>query len=514
MEVSTASGKPYATVMWNIPVTKDNSIGRLNLSGLDPPQTLQVGTTNITYYVTDSAGLGSSCTFSVLVKDLEPPKFVSCPNDTKIISLTRESKLMLPAVVATDNVGVTEIKTSIPNGTEVEWGEYEVTYTASDKAKNTASCSFDITIADSYCEKLSPPENGAITCESWMAGLMCTVHCNEGYDMAFRPRPWYYCESDGNWRRGNTKWSKKPTVPECSGMHKPKIIVFSGRYYYLTNKCSGEQLNEEIADKFIGILKSTTSGWGQACRDYPHLCMIEDVEVLCGESRVEKEVIGKNQTAKIPLTISFMLKIPLLSFNNASHNLNHTLQQILSNILGALVNADLTFNTSGVVFQRDPSRPLEMRLSHLICDEGQVLIGEACVNCPLGYYFNGSSCEACAVDHYQDQEAQTSCIACTSGKSTSGKQASKRLQDCQDMPQASASTHQGLSKPVFISIIAAAVVLVVVLISVAICYARKRCGGTQRSAFDKDIFPMGFANMAYGEVMELSPNDLLDSSEA
>ena len=46
---------------------------------------------------------------------------------------------------------------------------------------------------------------------------MCTVHCNEGYDMAFRPRPWYYCESDGNWRRGNTKWSKKPTVPECSG---------------------------------------------------------------------------------------------------------------------------------------------------------------------------------------------------------------------------------------------------------------------------------------------------------
>ena len=54
--------------MWNIPVTKDNSIGRLNLSGLDPPQTLQVGTTNITYYVTDSAGLGSSCTFSVLVK--------------------------------------------------------------------------------------------------------------------------------------------------------------------------------------------------------------------------------------------------------------------------------------------------------------------------------------------------------------------------------------------------------------------------------------------------------------
>lgn len=81
----------------------------------------------------------------------------------------------------------------------------------------TVVMSFIFYLLDSYCEKLSPPENGAITCESWRAGLMCTVHCNEGYDMAFRPRPWYYCESDGNWRKGNTKWSKKPTVPECSG---------------------------------------------------------------------------------------------------------------------------------------------------------------------------------------------------------------------------------------------------------------------------------------------------------
>ena len=77
--------------------------------------------------------------------------------------------------------------------------------------------SFIFYVLDSYCEKLSAPENGAIICESWMARLMCTVHCNEGHDMAFQPRPWFYCESDGNWRRGNKKWSKKPTVPECSG---------------------------------------------------------------------------------------------------------------------------------------------------------------------------------------------------------------------------------------------------------------------------------------------------------
>lgn len=87
--------------------------------------------------------------------------------------------------------------------------------------------SFIFYVLDSYCEKLSPPENGAIICEPWMARLMCTVHCNEGYDMAFRTRPWYYCESDGNWRRGNKKWSKKPTVPECSGTKIAQVLASS-----------------------------------------------------------------------------------------------------------------------------------------------------------------------------------------------------------------------------------------------------------------------------------------------
>ena len=53
------------------------------------------------------------------------------------------------------------------------------------------------------------------------------------------------------------------------------------------------------------------------------------------------------------------------------------------------------------------------------------------VNCPIGYFFDGTSCQACAVNQYQDQEAQNSCKSCPAGTSTSGQQASKKLQDCQ-----------------------------------------------------------------------------------
>ena len=52
------------------------------------------------------------------------------------------------------------------------------------------------------------------------------------------------------------------------------------------------------------------------------------------------------------------------------------------------------------------------------------------VNCPLGHFLNASSCQACAVDEYQDQEAQSSCVPCPSGTSTFGQQTSKLLQDC------------------------------------------------------------------------------------
>ena len=53
------------------------------------------------------------------------------------------------------------------------------------------------------------------------------------------------------------------------------------------------------------------------------------------------------------------------------------------------------------------------------------------VNCPVGYFFESFSCQACAEDEYQDQEAQTSCISCPSSTSTFGQRGSKQRHDCQ-----------------------------------------------------------------------------------
>ena len=57
---------------------------------------------------------------------------------------------MLPPSFYTDNAGVTAFTTSIRNGSELTWGQYSITYAASDKAGNKANCTFHISIAGKY----------------------------------------------------------------------------------------------------------------------------------------------------------------------------------------------------------------------------------------------------------------------------------------------------------------------------------------------------------------------------
>lgn len=82
--------------------------------------------------------------------DIEPPRFRHCPSNIQIISGKKWSKVMLPPSYHTDNVGVTVFSTSIRNGSKLTWGQYNITYAVSDKAGNTANCSFHISIAGEY----------------------------------------------------------------------------------------------------------------------------------------------------------------------------------------------------------------------------------------------------------------------------------------------------------------------------------------------------------------------------
>lgn len=132
-------------------------------------------------------------------------------------------------------------------------------------------------------------------------------------------------------------------------------------------------MNEEIAQNFINLFKSFSSGL-DICEKRPAVCTIQNVKVECGKQTRRKKVT----TATIPLTATFALKVPLSNSSNSSLDLNQTSLQISNDILAALEKVDMSLNVTGVVIVEDTTRPPEIRLTRLLCDEGQVQSGTIC----------------------------------------------------------------------------------------------------------------------------------------
>ncbi|WP_242118062.1 HYR domain-containing protein [Aestuariivivens sediminicola] len=162
IDVSNDSGNCSAVVTWIEPSATDNCTiaGSLTWSKSHlPGATFPVGTTTVTYTVTDEAGNASSCSFDVTVNDTENPT-ISCPENittnnaggdcsagvaisTPFSDNCSGSSLTWTMTGAETNSGSGPIGTyTFPVGTTT------ITATVTDTSGNTASCSFSVTVND------------------------------------------------------------------------------------------------------------------------------------------------------------------------------------------------------------------------------------------------------------------------------------------------------------------------------------------------------------------------------
>ncbi len=120
-------------------------------AGLPSGSTFPVGTTTNTFVVTDGAGNTATCSFDVIVNDVEVPA-ITCPgnitqdNDPGICGAV----ITYTAPVGTDNCsGSTTVQTAgLASGATFPVGTTTNTFVVTDASGNTATCSFDITIND------------------------------------------------------------------------------------------------------------------------------------------------------------------------------------------------------------------------------------------------------------------------------------------------------------------------------------------------------------------------------
>jgi subtilisin-like proprotein convertase family protein/uncharacterized protein YrzB (UPF0473 family) len=158
--IANLPGFCLAEFTWNHPILLDNcEEGTIVLSystldnivvpnggtvegGAEITEYFEVGTTTITYILTDKAGNVSECGFNLTVEDTEAPVAI-CPADITVSLTGGEcSDFIHFNIDGTDNCNVDSVVAFPPSGTEFEIGITEVVVIAYDPSGNSDTCTF------------------------------------------------------------------------------------------------------------------------------------------------------------------------------------------------------------------------------------------------------------------------------------------------------------------------------------------------------------------------------------
>lgn len=160
----TATSAAGAVVNYTAPVGSDNCSGSVTVRTAGPASgsTFPIGTTTVTYRVTDAAGLTSQCSFTVTVVGVAP--VITCPANIKVnaaagactanVNFAATETVGIPASVITYTID----GNPLVSGASFPVGTTTVVATATN-AVGSSSCSFTVTVADNQNPTITSPAN-------------------------------------------------------------------------------------------------------------------------------------------------------------------------------------------------------------------------------------------------------------------------------------------------------------------------------------------------------------------
>ena len=148
--VNTDPGMCSAVVTYSVP-TADNCPGEsiLQTAGLASGSVFPEGTTTNSFVITDAAGLTTTCTFDVIVQDVEPPA-VNCTDITVALDAAGNATITEGDINggSTDNCGIASSSIDINSFDCNNLGANNVTLSVTDIHGNTATCVAVVTVID------------------------------------------------------------------------------------------------------------------------------------------------------------------------------------------------------------------------------------------------------------------------------------------------------------------------------------------------------------------------------
>lgn len=154
LTVPADSGNCTAVVTFNTPAATDNcNVASVTQTGGPVSgSTFPAGTTTVTFTALDSAGNTSTCSFDIVVADMEAPS-VTCPANVTsctaaITGIASTATDLCSGIAATTYVqsGATTGSGSGDASGNYNVGTTTVTYTVTDSSGNSANCSFTVTV--------------------------------------------------------------------------------------------------------------------------------------------------------------------------------------------------------------------------------------------------------------------------------------------------------------------------------------------------------------------------------
>ncbi|GEM_PF-1984241 len=157
IEVNTSPGRCDAQVFYNVTAIETQTPPATVVCNPPSGSIFPLGPTPVNCTATDMACNMSSCSFTVTVKDKEPPPLSPCPPVTANADPGQCSAIVnYPKPTATDNCGVKSVDCVPAPGSSFPIGTTTVTCKATDISDNMSTCTFPVTVTSSSA-------NGTVT---------------------------------------------------------------------------------------------------------------------------------------------------------------------------------------------------------------------------------------------------------------------------------------------------------------------------------------------------------------
>ncbi|KAK7506491.1 hypothetical protein BaRGS_00001966, partial [Batillaria attramentaria] len=329
-------------------------------------------------------------------RDAEAPAVTTCPDDVIVDTIYPDTPVTWQVPIFT---GATSVSASHQRGEIFSQGSTPVVYVAADDAGNTAVCAFSVFVSVSICPALATPRGGGLQVCQLQSGNFdaCTASCPAADQELVTDVPEYYaCGPSGQWENLQEQGGLYPTCGRVVGPARADIQLHM-KYRLTSGVCSTITLG--ITSRAREELASVDALWAEDVCGVSACSAITPTVDCSTLTNTQVDIELKNVSAVVSSTVT----------NRSVHDL----------WLASVLDDDV-FSFDTII----PAASLDKQAFSIvvtyICEAGQVVRGDLCVECGPGTYYNASTlqCDNCPAGKYSTGYAALSCTSCPAGETT------------------------------------------------------------------------------------------------